>query len=212
MFLFCAFSIHAAEDLRVISSNESYIIIEYLPIYSEIQNLEIDGLNFKKLELINGFPGPALKYGDPELYVRQFDIGVPSEFGNTLQILSAEFTTLKGNVLPLPKPLNNGKSTKLDYTTSSEYYTPREERIVEFGDYGIVRDTRVQSIIIKPVQFSPDKQIIKLYKKIRMRINYSNSRKLTSKSNETFLKGIILNFEEAQNWRVEKNKLSKSEC
>jgi len=86
------------EDLKVLSSDRNSITLEYSPIYS-ILNEEINNETFVKVSLSFG---SILNYdaiGAASLPTRQIPIGVPSEFGNTVEILSTSIKEVDGKIL-----------------------------------------------------------------------------------------------------------------
>ena len=63
-----------------------------------------------------------------------------------------------------------------------------------------MRSVPVQSVIISPIEYNAAQRTIKLYTKIRFRINFSGSQVMSSKPADDVIKGAILNFNAAKYW------------
>ena len=139
--------------------------------------------------------------GFPALQSRQIPIGVPSEFGNTVEILSSTMKEIEGKIIPIPSIKKDGEMIAYKYEVNENYYSviPNNQAI-SFGEFAIVRGMPVQYFIINPVSFSPTENKIKLYNKIVFRINYSQNQNNFIPSKDNFLADIVPNFNVAKNW------------
>jgi len=195
----------AKEDIRIISSNQSSITLEYSPIYSEIRKEQIDGAEYLSIP----FDG-ALGYSDNLigkifLMHRNVQIGVPSEFGNTVQVLSTQHTILKGKIAPI-KGDNAIPRQEIEKSES----TFKNQELVSFGNFGYSRDFPLQSILIAPVQYNPATDEIILYSKIIVRVNFGIIGKTKEVVDNTILKKIVPNYDIAKNWGREETALKKA--
>jgi hypothetical protein len=192
------------EDLKVLSSDRNSITFEYSPIYS-VSNEEINNETFVKVSLSFGSIPTYDAAGAPSIPKRQIPIGVPSEFGNTVEVLSTTVKEIKGKILPIPAVVKDGELLSYKYEVSEKYYSVLpDDQLISFGEFAIVRGMPVQYFLINPVSFYPNENKIKLYTKIVFRINYSPSQNIASSSEDDFLKDIIPNFNTAKNWIKEK--------
>ena len=201
------------EDLKILSSNKSSIVFEYSPIYS-IFPVEINNEIFQKILLKFGSAPNPDEFGVPSIPVRQIPVGVPSEFGNTLEILSTSVKELEGRIIPIPKLIKDNGIASEKFEMSEQYFSfdSQQNQIITFGEFAKIRGMPVQYFIIKPVSFSAAANKIQIFTKIVFRINYSSSQNVTAIEKDKFLSGIIPNYEVAKNWIKfkEKNKLNKS--
>ena len=201
--LIFSFIVFPQEDLRVLSSNTNSVTFEFSPIYS-ISDVQINNENFLQVNFLFGSTLNSEDYGKPSIQSRQIPVGVPSEFGNTLEILSVSWKEIEGKILPLPYMIKDGGVNTYKFELNQNYYSDSERELITFGEFAIVRGMPVQYFIINPVAFNPIENKIKLYDKIVFKVNYGSTPNLLKKSNDTFLKGIIPNFDAAKNWILEK--------
>lgn len=202
VFSFAAFP---QEDIKVLSSDRNSITIEYSPIYT-ISNEEINNETFVRVSLSFGSILNYEEFGSPALPTRQIPIGVPSEFGNTIEILSTSVKEIDGKIIPIPSPIKVGEMHSYKYEVSEKYHSSRRvDQIITFGEFAIVRGMPVQYFMINPVVFSSSENKIRLFTKIIFRINYSSSQSNFIPSKDNFLADIIPNFNVAKNWIKEKS-------
>lgn len=213
LFLFIPLYLYPQSDIKMISSDSKSIIIEYTPAFIDSSDFSFNNETYKRVLLRSG---SVLNYqpGMPDEQVRTLTLGVPGEFGNTIDIVNVSYRLLKGKLIPQPTPRKNKDGlTDYSYDESLEYNTNSEEgELVTFGEYGSVRGLPVQSFIIKPVYFDGAAKSIKLYTKIVFRINYAASNIVNSKpTNDELIKDIVINFAVAKKWqKSETRRLDKS--
>jgi hypothetical protein len=204
-FLIISISLLAQDDIKVISSDRNSIVIDYSPVYLDSTTIKIDNQDYLKFELKFGLIPNQVKCGEPLMLVRSLNIGVPSETGNTIQVISSSYKTVQGSLSPKPKLVKNGKKIDIVYEIGKNYSTSNPESdIVRFGKYGLMRSVPIQSIIVSPMEFNAAKKNIKLYTKIRFRINFSGSQTIAAKPAEDLIKGAIVNFNVAKYWMKQK--------
>lgn len=200
-----------AQDFKVISSTASSILVEYKPVYTDTTIKTIDLKNYLGTGLLNGIYNDNLKPGAPLVPNRLFNIGVPKEFGNTIQVLESQFVTLPGK--PAPKPaieFSNGVRIEKYIVDENLYSEPINENIVVFDEFGYVRELPVQTIKISPVHYSASNGKTTFYTKIVFQVNFTGPPAQASLISDTFLKDVVINFNVAKNWGISKNRLMKS--
>ncbi len=194
-------SIFAQSEVRIISSDRNSIIIEYSPLYQDTSVVKLGERNFLKVDLVKGAVPEQENQGMPAVPVSSLNIGVPSEFGNTIEILGSTSVKMRGLIIPVPNFVKNGVSPVPEYEMSPEYYNYKAPSdLVSFGEFGLIRNLPVQTIQINPVKFEPLGQSITLFKTIRFRINFSSRQRLSSKPADDFAAGAIINFDAAKYW------------
>ncbi len=209
IFLFFYLSVSASTDLKIISSTESYLLVEYTPVYSKIDTTVIDGNEFISVNILNGISRSARDIGLPNNQIRAFNVGVPSEFGNNIQVLNADYSIVKGKLIPVPFAENTEFSYHLEYKPDENYSSQRESELVTFGNYGQIRDLPVQTIKVFPIQFDAAANEIKLYKRIRFRINFSSTKGATTQITDKRMEGSVINFSTAKKWGVKSDKADR---
>ncbi len=201
ILLISAASLFPQQDIKIISSDRNSLVVEYSPGISDTSVVKINRQDFINVHLKFGFVPSPEKWGDPAVPERVVNIGVPSETGNTIQILNSSFKILEGSIVPKPKFIKKGKFADYVYEVGNKYsnYVSSED-IVKFGKFGLMRSIPVQSIIISPVVFNAGQRSIKLYTKITFQINFSQHQTLAAKPAGDFLSGALVNFNVARYW------------
>lgn len=212
VFLAITSVIFPQRDLNIISSDFNSITIEYLPFYSDTSVITIDNITYRKIDLMNGYTVNENEIGLPVKLARLINVGVPSEYGNTIEILSSAYKILDGNLLPVPEVVPDTISFSFKYSRGTEYNLTRSsDELVEFGEFGLIRDVGTQVVNILPVKFDQVNGKIKLYTRIVFRINFVNSGLLSSKPASDLLDGVLVNYDVAKYWNISsQNKNSNS--
>lgn len=167
LFLSTTYLLHSQSDFNIISSDFNSITVEYLPIYSDTSLLRIDNTEFRNADLFFGVIGNSDDSGSPIKPERRFSIGVPSEFGNTIEVLSTMYNEISGQLIPVPFPIEDTLSIAFEYKKNNEYSLYKaDDDLVTFGEFGFIRDVPSQLIKISPVKFDATSNIIKLYSRV----------------------------------------------
>ena len=188
-----------AQDLRILSSNSNSLVIEYLPFYKDTTTVNVQGDIFYKINLPGSFIENYKSIGLPVRLVRQFNAGVPSETGNTIQIISTEYSSLAGKIIPVPQLVKDSLGAQEKYYPDEKYSSAKLPELVEFGEFGLIRNLPVQTINIHPVIYDANTNSIKIYKRITFRINFgpvAGNRELITDN----LQSAVVNWDVAKNW------------
>ena len=198
-------TITAKEEIRVISSNQSSLTIEYSPNYSEVRKETIDGNTYLSVPFdgADGFSNDLI--GKIFLMHKNIQIGVPSEFGNTIQVISTQHSIITGKIAPV----RGDKNISRQEIAKAEQSFQNQE-LVSFGEFGYSRDFPLQSILVAPVQYNPETDEIMLYSKIVFRVNFGKVVNNTKTVENKNLSKIIPNYNIAKNWGKENSVLNKS--
>ncbi len=211
IFLF-PFILYAQGDIKVISSGSQSITFQYTPSYSDTTTISFNNKKFLKVELLSGIIPDLNNIGDPAVPEKILSIGVPQEYGNTIEIISSESKKKNGMIIPITDPHIDTADLSVKYAIGKNYYKyqPPNE-LVTFGQFGYTRDIPTQSLMISPVRFYPGQNQIVFYTKIIFKVNYSTRQTIAQKPAGDFLKGVLINFDVAKNWiqRTKTNGLSK---
>lgn len=199
---FCLNTAFLAQDFRIISSNQSSIVIEYKPTASDTTIMYMNGEKFVKFNLPGTVLEDVLAQGKPQLHTRVFNVGVPSESGNTIQVISSDYTIIDGNYFPNPVFERDSLSLSPKYEYVKYGTDIIENEIVTFGEYGLSRSLQVQQIKVYPVQFNPGNKEIKLYNKIVFSVSFGRQQSNLSLITEDFLEGAVINWSVAKNWGI----------
>ncbi|MFC2094772.1 type IX secretion system sortase PorU, partial [Bacteroidota bacterium] len=198
------------DDYRILSSDQNSIVIEYSPVYSDTSVRMIDAQEFRNIVLSLGYiPEPEI-WGLPSIPEKRMNLGVPSEFGNTIEILTTQYIELDGLIIPKPELVKDETLYKYEFNIGDGYfdYVDHPELVV-FGDFGITRGINNQTIKIFPVKFDPAQRKIKLYKRIVFRINYAKGGSFAQPTYDELLSSAFINYDVARYWQKQKKLLNK---
>ena len=164
LFLIATSIIYSQSDFKILSSDFKSITIEYTPIYTDTTLVTYDNSEYRSTDLYLGSIKNIEDWGFPAHFVRSLNIGVPSEFGNTLEVLSSSYKEISGSIIPVPKPIQDTFSVSYEYRKNSEYFSFKsDEELISFDEYGLVRGVGSQTIDINPIKFDAALSKIKLY-------------------------------------------------
>ena len=207
LILFFIPNSHGQKGITVIASDYQSLVFEYKPSIDTSTTL-IDFQKYLNLNLSSGsFPSEP---GLPAVPFTVISIGVPAEFGNTIEILQSSYTTLQGKITPVPNIRKEGDLHVFQYEISDKYYEKSEKNIVDFGDFGYLRDLPIQNIVLNPVDYSPDINEIKIYNRIVCRINFSGEQKVAEGTFEDgMLINSVVNYSVSKKWVKSRTRLQK---
>ena len=191
LFILCISIVSARDDLRVISSTEQSITLEYNLKITNTGSTTINGEQSYDIDIYLG--------SDNRLPNTSFNIGVPTEFGNTIEVLSTQHSFLNGKLV---------QSTLNGY--SSEEVIIKDIELISFDEFGISRDLMIQTIRINPVKYDETNKQIKLYNKIIFKITYGPmSRNDFVRIDKNKKTSNLINDEIASKWGLNRTSLRK---
>jgi hypothetical protein len=130
-------------------------------------------------------------------------LGIPENSSPTVSILSNSYNLLNGYKLPLISNENNNQ----DYRPSqkNDFYP---ESIAKITPIGYMRQQRIARLEIYPIQYNKLTNQLKIYKKLRIRVDFSDSinhsypTRYNDEIYEDIYKDALLNYEQAKKWRI----------
>jgi len=208
IFLLSVFAF-PSEPFKVISSDFRSILIEFTPSYFENREEIINNQKFLNISFAFGYTHSD-RWGEPAVQEYNFNVGVPSETGNTIEVLNSIYTEFDGKISPIPGMVKDGALDRFEFELNETYYSysPPED-LVAFGEFGIIRDFKTQTIRIFPVKFDPSDGKIKLYTKIIFRINFAPSTVISNEQKDDLVSGAIVNYDVAKYWQHETTRIFK---
>lgn len=211
IFLFLCLPVLASRDIKIISSSASSIVVEYTPVIVDTSEVIINGMVYKNFNLFNTVRENDETQGIPEIPVRLINVGVPSEFGNTIQILSSSYNSIEGKIVPSQTAVKEDGSVNYRYILNEKYNEYKPGELVTFDNFGYVRELPVQKIKISPVQFDPVTNKIKFYNRIVFKINFPSA-DANNLISDNHVKDVVINFEAAKNWGRTNTSLKKTKA
>jgi len=207
---FMLFSILYGQDYKVLSSTVNSITIEYSTVLTDTTIKKTPYGNYFGTGILFGAYDDKIKQGAPLLPSRLFNVGVPQEFGNTIQVIESNFFTISGKPEPKPvKTFENGVVTYKEEADRNLYTSFVNADLVSFDEFGFIRELPVQTIRVAPVQFNSASNEIKIYTKIVFRVNFAAAPTKATVISDGFSKNSVLNYEIAKNWGNNETRLFK---
>ena len=188
---------------NIIDNGTNYIEIEYTFQGANVSSKIVQNINYNFLH-IDGF-GKLANVGKPALPSHKDIIAIPDNAKTKIIILEVQSVEYSGYMIhPALKPARDtyGSSNPIFEINQQLYNTNKyyPERIVDITETQNLRNTALAITQICPVQFNPVSGKIKVYSKIRFRIEFTgNSKSFESiginNSNHftTLLKNSVLN-------------------
>lgn len=198
-----------AQDIRILSSNSSSFVFEYTPVITDTAYIFSNGEKFINLTIPQTYVENIFTENKIKLPVREINIGVPSEFGNTIQIVSSEYSLLQGIYKPSQQFEIDTNAAAINYKFEKNNYNLNKELAV-FGEYGLVRNLPVQSIKIYPVQVDYQNKTTKIYKRVVISVSFGKQQINSELVKDDFLRYVVLNWDVAKNWGVPSQRLLKT--
>ena len=195
-------------DVRVIQSSQQSLVFEYIPDYREPEVIRSGTAEYRLFD----FAGSVVRLrpedsGRPDLRWREVSVGFPSEEGNVVQVIAADYEDIP-NVVVAPIPqlgLHEGIPGIQSYEVDRDAYSGSgflPEETVALAEVGRVRSMIVGSVRIAPVRYDPARQTIRRYSRIVVEVVFASPRLPRVGSNDDALLGdVLLNRDIARGWQ-----------
>jgi len=203
-----------APDYKVISSNASYVEIEFYPWFYQKQKIEYNGNTFSVLNFKGAESKEMDEPGQPDLRWRSFPLIFPSENNNTISVIDYDVVDAANiNLAPIPgyrfidPKRRDFENIVSEYIKDSKVYSQNKslpENIAIIDQPHQVRDLTAGSVRIYPFQYNPVTGALKQYTRIRVRITFGQApiklNKPRSKAETELLNGIGINSDIGMSW------------
>lgn len=186
-FLFSSFGF--SQEVRIIKSDANSIEITFLNS-PQIQNKE--SIELKHLS----FHGAVYKKNSYQsLPSKLINIGVPSNRGNNLEIISSKSRVL--DVISDDKTISNYSEENISHP------------VAEIEEIGLFRNLNIMRVRISPFQLTQDRKKIIVFDQITFRVTFPSAQINSVKIEDKFIKNFVVNWKVAANWGVEQKSLQK---
>jgi hypothetical protein len=186
-------------NVTVLESDNSGTVIDiYVPDIKE-EEITVNNETFQVLAALGC--GYTEEVGKPQIPVIRETIGIPDGASVKVAILDASSATYTGyKVYPVQQP-------ELDFAEDGGFVIDEEfysqdvfypEETAEVGNPAVWRDISVVSLQVNPVQFNPATGELRVYKHIRVRLEYSGGvavAKTVEPGYAQMYRSTILNYE-----------------
>jgi hypothetical protein len=211
LLLFISISCFGQVDSHILSSDFNSFVFEYTPKISDSNIVKIENEEYLYISFKGNIFDDKIT-GNPSIPYYAFPLGVPSEFGNTIQVLSSSYKEISGKLLPIAKPVKIAGIPSRKFEKGDRYnsFNTVGADLAGFGQFGVVRGIPVQIIDIKPIQFNSSENKIRIYTKLVIKVNFASTQVKNTATHDDFLKDVIKNFSVAKQWTTNIEKLNKT--
>ncbi|MFQ6042314.1 MAG: C25 family cysteine peptidase, partial [Candidatus Poribacteria bacterium] len=216
------------DTIKILNSDENGVTLELIipELKTEIQ--QFDGVRYQAISYQGC--GYTSEVGNPRVPVSRLLLGAPSEAIYRVQVLDSTSNIRAGYRLP-PVPRQIIKTEKDIQTITGKYdeigsayqpsanaLYPRQLAKVIYDGY--IRDQRVITLELHPVQYHPKRRMLKVYSRLVVKVTFerpsaapnlsslsgfsAKKRRFPSSESkvfEDFYRKKLLNYDEAKNWR-----------
>ncbi|MBA4250181.1 MAG: hypothetical protein C0425_01395 [Chlorobiaceae bacterium] len=193
----------AQSDYKVLSSDRTSVTISFRPDYTDSSFKLLDGNNFRNVSFKNEIHEDRYQFGKKINPLRKFLVGVPSEFGNTIQVISSSFKEIEGDLNIYPTPIKVSGRTEFKFVDESRNQDEIQfDEIVRFGKFGITRGLQIQDIDVFPIKYFRGGKNIRLLTEVVFKINFANGFETNSIIvPDELTKNLVVNYDVAKNWK-----------
>lgn len=199
--------------LKIVSSNDKELIVQYVPQEYQMQPVEIEGETY--FIPIGDKSGLTNETGKPSLPVEGTLVALPPNTKIEVEIIESKFLLLHNqNIAPYPLDVfdEDGNASllyqidQIFYERETHFY-PKEVFSVEQPIR--LRDFNLAKINLHPLQYIPSNKTLKHFTHLVLKVRFIDVFKKTDvslvttddKEFEPIYKSLILNYDESRNWR-----------
>ncbi|NLT52581.1 MAG: type IX secretion system sortase PorU [Ignavibacteria bacterium] len=199
IILFFISSFSFSQDIKIISSDQSRIVIQYIPESTDTLNLKGIRDNFVRLVFSGTSIDNAGETGMPEIPVKILNLGVPSEYGSQIKIISEKRSQINGMPAPVPELSNNEGLLEERYIKNENYNNFIYPETIMFGNFGYAASVPVQQVKIYPMTLDNSGKI-SILKEIIFEVVFSGSGSGVKIPGDDLIISGIINCDAAKNW------------
>jgi hypothetical protein len=185
-----------AQELRVLASDASGMVLEYRPIVQTSQ--------LQSGETLYDIQGGSSYYtlGDPYLLVRRELLGLPSLEGHSVTVVEADYREERGvRILPvqhLPDETDHSAPERGPLYSFNDFLPGTT---AELSDVGIAGRRILGALVLVPVRWNPATQTARIYTRMLVRIDYgAPSQRFGRATAPDAVAGMLLNRNAADDW------------
>jgi len=204
IFLLWPSFILATDGFKLLESSEKGVLLEFTPQEWRQHKIKINGRTYWRIE----FAGSSIegKAGEPQIPLGIAIIGVPLDSKISYKIVGADYQEIRNiRLAPIPQLVHKGDIGVPRYIEREGIYRSTEffpKTILQIEGPGFFGDIRIIRVKFYPLQFAPERGLIRRYQRILVRIDFGGGRKAARGAvpRSNIYQDVILNFEVAKNW------------
>ena len=174
-----------AEDnqVRVLSSDANSVVMEVvMPSFGEndlpffVESVELGGQTFQRLTL-KGLTH-IIEEGKPQLPIKGILLQIPENAQVDLRVESKESMTYSGYRIPPASGVESQARIPAPRATTAIYsrdaFYPQQPAEIQI--LGILRDVRVASVSIYPIQYNPIRNEVRFHRRLQLTVSFQYSK------------------------------------
>ncbi len=166
------------EDLRILQSTASGLLLEYRPSYPPPESLKIGGVIYVRPNVARTAAIDSLRPGSPELALRRCLLRFPGTPGNSVEIVSAEYDDLQGiSLLPRGRTRRDSVGFQQSYVPDRTAYGVAGFLPATVAALADVRERRgvvLGSLLLAPFQYNPVSKTLRRYSRIVVNVRFGS--------------------------------------
>ncbi|MFZ1730232.1 MAG: type IX secretion system sortase PorU [Bacteroidota bacterium] len=194
---FCMSVTISAQQITILSSNASELIVEYRPLYRVLDY----GLQGVVYDFERSASAGSAFAGAPDLRSRLELLAFPATEGNLLTVEQVDYREFHDvNIAPIPGMRQGSEVYERGEIYAADALSPNDVARIE--NLGISRDRIIGEIVFTPVQWNPITRIARVHSRIVCRITFGKAIPglITSKLNAA--DAVLLNNGMAGKWAI----------
>jgi hypothetical protein len=212
MFAFLCLAAVAAvaaeqQDVRLLSSSSQQLVLELTPQNWHIDSVRAEGRLYQTWLFAGAdFAGTP---GAPQLPAKTVVAGIPSSGGVTLRVITAEFETRSGSMLPIGRLSPDERLSKTEYLQDDALYRGQDfaPEVAELSEPVDFRGQRIVRVTFHPLQAAPALNQVRLYRRIVVELLFASapqnsSAPAASAAGERVFQDLLVNYQQARAWRA----------
>jgi len=214
--------VFCANNFKISKSDQTSIVLKLKAVDISFVDVQINGSRFQKIEAQNNF-AYLNRSGFPNVPVVCVLLGVPFSSSPEVHIIEAQFEEISDvSLCPAPdifiEENEYGGSISEKYQIDQKIYSADQffpSSLAEIAASQIIRNQKVIKLQLYPIQFNPQKKIIRKYTNLKIEIVY-NSGQQDQKQNlillpndpfEFVYQKTLFNYSFAKNWKKQSNNI-----
>jgi hypothetical protein len=193
--------------VRVIRSDERSLVFEFSPRYSLPEYIREGSKDYVLYDFARSSADASVeRSGQPDLRYRNVAVGFPTDAGNAVQVIEADYEDIP-NTMIVPVPhlrVLDGSLDVRDYAADPVAYSAGgfSGKVVTIEEVARVRSMYVGSVRIYPVLFDPSARVVRKYSRILVEVVFGAAQgaRMTGEDEKLF-EHLLLNHETAKNWQ-----------
>lgn len=177
---------HSAPDMKATSNDVFQTTLEFQLPGMYLTTMDENGAEFQAVHA--PMTGSTSEIGKPDLPVFSKFVAIPPTSDVSVELIYSDTEVFQDvTVFPTQHPVKEGE-VRTDFVIDNQFYSSHNqmypENVVRVGEPVIMRDFRLASVSIQPVQYNPVTKEMRVHHNVQVRVSYSGSNMTNAKLTE----------------------------